>query len=290
MTYTTLRSITIFIAATIIITTILSYWGISKSVEKRELQNFKKYVLERVERERSIFTLTEQNQAAVKEEMLSLFDEMGDIDPVKEFDRIFKRYPDGVLRMHTPAKKGDKVTTAFIDESIEINADIRRRMLVFEKLAGKYGPAWNHVFPNIYIFDAKANMEAQYWPSEAQWDYSIGPEYNMNSQEWAYISNKDYDPSREPVWTGLYWDDVAEIWMVSCATPVDIDGRHVGSIGQDIYLNQLIERSIDDHLEASYNVIFRADGRLVAHPDRMKNTQSTEGICGIEESGGCLEV
>ena len=224
LTRETLFKMALRIAVVIVAMTLLSYGHIVNTVKKQQLDSLAKYVLERAQRERSIFTLTEQNQAVIKEDLIRHLEAMGDGDPVEAFDRLFRRYPDGVIRKRSVPKKGDKVTTAFIDESLTIDADIRRRMVVFEKMVGLYGPVWNHLYPNIYIFSEADNMEAQYWPEQADWDQNIGPDYDMSTEEWAYVSNKEHDPQREPVWTGLYYD-IAGIWMVSCSTPVDVDGR-----------------------------------------------------------------
>ena len=39
------------------------------------------------------------------------------------------------------------------------------------------------------------------------------------------------------------------------------------------------------YLEGAYNVIFRADGRLIAPPDRMEEGPAKEGLFNILESG-----
>ena len=272
-------------AAVIVLMTLLAYWYIAFAIERQETQRLIQYVRERAQRERFLFALTERNQTVVRTDLLQRLEELGDTDPVEDFEAMFQRCPDGVWRKHAPVKKGDEATTAYVDESLEITADVRRRMLVFEALAERYGPVWKHLFPNIYIFSEEDGMGTQYWPERADWNYMIGPEYDISAQEWAYISNPEHDPEREAVWTGLYWDKVAELWMVSCSTPVYVGDRHIGSIGQDIYLDQLIERSIEDRLEGAYNIIFRQDGRLIAHPERMDESRAAMGVFDIPQSG-----
>ena len=39
---------------------------------------------------------------------------------------------------------------------------------------------------------------------------------------------------RNSVWTGLYYDQTVDEWMVSTITPVDVEGRHFISLGHDI--------------------------------------------------------
>jgi two-component system NtrC family sensor kinase len=56
-------------------------------------------------------------------------------------------------------------------------------------------------------------------------------------------------------------------WLTSVTTPLDLDNRHLASISHDVLLAELMARSINDRLPGSYNVIFRDDGQLLAHPD-----------------------
>ena len=262
----------------------LSYWGMVRSNTRDQLDRLESWVTERVKREGATFTLVERTQTAMRSELLERLRALGDRDPVEEFDRLFRRYDDGVVRKRLVPKKGDRVTTGFIDDSLRLDADIRRRMVVFEGLARQYGPALEHLLPNVYIFSEADNMEAQYWPEQADWDQKIGPDYDMSTEEWATASNAQNNPTRETVWTGLYLD-LTGIWMVSCSTPVWLDGRHIASIGHDIYLNELLERSVDDHPEGAHNVIFRSDGRLIAAPTHMKQLQAQHGSLNIETFG-----
>jgi C4-dicarboxylate-specific signal transduction histidine kinase len=64
--------------------------------------------------------------------------------------------------------------------------------------------------------------------------------------------------------------------MASVSTPFDLDGRHVGTISHDVLLNELMARTINDHLPGAYNVLFREDGQLIAHPE-LKQDGTPDG-------------
>jgi hypothetical protein len=50
--------------------------------------------------------------------------------------------------------------------------------------------------------------------------------------------------------------------MVSLVTSVDnAQGKQIASIGNDIIMQELIARTINNRLEGTYNLIFRDDGR-----------------------------
>ena len=99
------------------------------------------------------------------------------------------------------------------------------------------------------------------------------------------IATPQNDPTRELVWTGLYFDPTANEWMVSAEMPVDENGRHLATLGHDILLNALFERVFDDHLAGAYNFIIRPDGRLVAHPDKVRELEAAKGVLDIDTLG-----
>jgi signal transduction histidine kinase len=92
------------------------------------------------------------------------------------------------------------------------------------------------------------------------------------------------NPNRETVWSGLYYDSVAKDWMVSAVSPIDLDGQHIASVGMDVLLNNLFNRALGDHMEGAYNIIFREDGRLIAHPLKKGDIQQKQGLFNILDS------
>ena len=84
--------------------------------------------------------------------------------------------------------------------------------------------------------------------------------------------------------------------MVSAVTPIDsavdaagnaVQGdkkQHIATVGNDILLTSLVNSTVLDHLQGTYNMLFRADGQLIAHPDLMPEIQSKAGKFNILES------
>ena len=62
-------------------------------------------------------------------------------------------------------------------------------------------------------------------------------------------------------------DPIAHTWTVSASTPLDVEGHHAATLTQDILLEQLMARTVADHLPGAYNMLLRDDGQLLAHPE-----------------------
>ena len=284
ITRTTLLKMGIRIAVVIIIITTISYFHIMSNMERQSIGQLDAYVVERGERERTIFALAEDNHTILKQEILKQLKDLDKVDLKDEFDRLFVKHEDGITRNRSELYDGTKMAGVYVDETLNVDADIRRRVLTFYNLCNQYGPAWHNRFQDTYVTTPE-NIMVIYWPEIPQWCQAAGTDLYMPDEEYVWVADKTHNPSRETTWTGLFYDHVAKVWMVSCETPVDIDGRHIATIGHDITLNELVDRALNNRLPGTYNVIFRSDGRLIAHPELMEQIQAKAGYFNIMESG-----
>lgn len=252
---TTLIKMAVRIALVILGGTAISYLHLMSILETQTQEQLQKYIIERGQRESSIFTLAIDNQAIVKKELLKQLKELGDRDPQAEFEQQFFKWTDGTTR-NAPEDQSiqsfdtEKYPTVFISPQVKINADVRRRVLTFYNLVERYGPIWHTRFVNIYI-DGPENFDVTYWPG-VPWALNTKADFSIPDQEYFYVADKKHNPKRKPTWTGLYFDSVVKLWMVSLVTLVDsAQGKQIALIGNDIIMQQLMNQTIYDHLKGT---------------------------------------
>ena len=284
LTQQTLIKMCLRIAVVIITSTAISYFHMISSFKSEALGQLEQYVLERVQREEAIFALAEDNHVVLKQEVLRRLQTAGDRDPQPEFDQLFKRSPDGVIRNRPENFDGTRQAGVYIDKTLPITPEIRRRVLIFNELANTYGPAWHNRFQDTY-FTTPENIMVLYWPEQSTWAQDAKADLYMPHEEYFRVSDQQHNPERQTVWTGLYYDKVSASWLITCATPIDIAGKHIVTLDQDITLNELLERTVSKHLPGAYNIILRGDGRLIAHPEKTAEIQAQEGNFDILRSG-----
>ena len=282
LTNTTIVKMGIRIAFIIIAVTLLSYWHVMSTLELQVIEQLDKYITERGQRESSLFKLAEDNHTELKKELLWQLEKLEAQDPKEEFESLFVRSPDGVIRNRPEMFDVTRQAGIYIDKTLTIDANIRRKVLIFYKLAMSYGAAWHNRFQNTYIM-AHENIMASYWP-EFAWTQEATADLNIAQEEYFQITTQKYNPKRETAWTGLFYDKVSKLWMVSGETPVDMANQHIASIGHDIILNELFDRTITDHIEGAYNIIFREDGRLIAHHQYIQQIKDASGEFDILKS------
>ncbi|MFN6562245.1 MAG: response regulator [Nostoc sp. ChiSLP01] len=285
VTQQTLIKTAVSIGAVIVASTGIAYFQLISRITAESLTAVEKYVQLRAQRENKIFLLAQENHALLKQTLLERLEAQSNLDPKVEFDRLFVKMADGTTRNRPSKFNLQKSPGVFLGKNVNINSDIRRRVIAYFAELSAYGPAWRNRFVNTYM-QIPENGIAIYMPSYPWVENAPQDEsFRVTDDESFYITDKVHNPKRQTVWTGIYYDRVAKAWMTSCVTPVDVDGRHIATIGHDMLIGELQHRTLNDALEGTYNMLFRKDGRLLAHPALMGQIQRQKGKFEILNSG-----
>lgn len=280
----TLIRIAFSVMTVIVGSTAVSYFQIISTLKSQTLDQLKSHVIERGQREQSIFLMAEDNHAIFKEEWLRRLQNTDSEDLKARFDQLLMRFPDGAIRNRSNLFDGKRQAGVFIDKPVLINDDIRRRVVTSYDLINAYGPPWHNRFPDLYL-NMPENIAVIYWPDYPTWAQDAPVGFDLSKEEYVWVGDEKHNPARETVWSGAQIDGVAKIWILSCVTPIYSNDRIIGTLGQDVLLNDLFKRTIEEHVEGGYNLIFRKDGRLIAHPKLMEQIQQQKGDFNIPESG-----
>jgi len=282
LTRQALAKIVLGVTLVIIASTGLSYLYILSLLEDLTKKKLDQYIAERAKREEALFELAQDNIELVKQAGIRRLRAAAAADYSQQYNELFVEYPDGVTR-NRPDYPFDQYAALFLDDDTEVTPDVQRRAVITFDLATHYGRAWNNRFPNLY-FLAPENFSMGYWPT-FNWPAEATPDVDETEEEYFYLSTPAYNPQRETVWTGVYIDPVAREWLVSVISPIYINDQHVLTVGQDVPLDDLISRTINQTLDGTYNIIFRDDGRLIAHPDFKEDIIQSEGQLTLSDTG-----
>ncbi len=268
----------------ITVAALVSYFHIFSILDTQVRDSLQKYITEPGEKESIIFTHAERNHQKFKQEFLSQWPQRKQQVINHRFSQILIELSDGGKRLHPNAFNGiprshgtlSKYITGYIGKDAPRTDEFYNKLLLSYDLIDRYAAAWAFDYANLYV-SMPENVNLVYWPG-VPWGNQAQADLDVNTEEWVYIANLQNNPNRNPVWTGLYFDQTANEWMVSLKTPVDQDNQHLINIGHDILLNTLFERVFNDKLVGTYNFIFREDGRIIAHPQLLTQLQQHKGL------------
>ncbi|MDC0710838.1 ATP-binding protein [Stigmatella sp. ncwal1] len=274
------------VAAIIALCTFFSYLHMFNSLRAEALVRLEGYVSERSQREQAIFVLAEDNQLLLRKALKERLQVLGQEDPSARFDSLFMRMPDGTIRDRPERFDGTKMPCVFFPKGVHPDAEQRRVLLASYDVLSQYGPAFLVRFKNTYI-SFPSGAFVVFWPERPAFCQDAEATFSVLPFELFTLSTPEHNAQRRPVWTGIFVEPTSALWMVSVSTPLDMDGRHVTTISHDILLEELMDRTIHHHLPGAYNVLFRDDGQVIAHPKLILG-KATEGynILGPPGQGG----
>ncbi len=257
------------------------------TLEYQASEKLKNYVSERSKRESQIFLLAQKNHSRLAPILLKELKKSRSTNPNIAFNNLVKPWPDGTHRNFDSSKPiqnfdTSEAATIFIGQNVPLTPSLKQDVLVFNKLVNLYGRGWQTSFTDTWIIGAQ-NVMVLYWPG-MPWGLNAPKDLNILKEEYSYVANKTNDPDRIPKWTGVYFDSAAQQWMASLVTPVDDErGNHLASIGHDIMLNDLIDRTQNLTLPGASNLIMSEEGRLIVDRDWIDAIRKANGQITIQQ-------
>src|SRR3712207_4154497 len=110
----TLLQMGLRIAVVIALGTLFSYLHLFNTLRDQSLAQLERSVIERGQREDSIFTLAEDNHASLKKILQERIQSSSEEEVSARFDRLFVRFPDGTIRNRPEGFDGTKMPGVFV--------------------------------------------------------------------------------------------------------------------------------------------------------------------------------
>jgi two-component system, NtrC family, sensor kinase len=261
--------------------------------ESQLRKSLMQHVEARSKRDSEIFQLAQTNNTYLKDHLQEKLQETRTIadrtQAEERFDRTVIPWNDGTKRnfpQNKPLKDfpARQQSTIFVGPQVKLTPELKQQILLFQDLSTQYGRAFLSRYTNTWI-NGSQNISTDYRP-DSLWGLEAKPTTNVTAEEYGLLATPAQNPDRTSRWTSLYYDPVPKRWMVSIVTPVDdAQGKHIATIGNDIILNELMDYTVRDTFPDSYNLIFRSDGQLIVHPDRMTEIKEKEGKLKLQDTG-----
>lgn len=287
ITLQTLRRIATRISVVVAVATVLSYWHVRSGFEQQAMESLSRYVEQRRVRESAVFDLASSNIRTFSDAYLREINQMDPQGAEQRFSSLFETRADGTIRLTENVFRTYGVT-GFIGRYVDVDRDLKRRLVAAFDLITQFGPAWKSQFANLYVVTPEGAV-IMYWPDQpwalkaADWEISGKISLLSDQNDAVVVTGMPLSSTRER-WSELYFDYGTKDWLVSVTRPAVLDGRPLVQIGVDILAHDLIGRAASADLGGAYNILFSEDGRIIAHPRFMDAIQARSGALPIAET------
>ncbi len=274
------------IGLVVVVASLIAHQYVRNGMETQALQSLSRYVDERRARESQALDAAEASLASLAGTFLAERSTASADDG--RFESLFDEAADGTLR--TSRELLDRTgISGFVGKYARLSPEDRRTLVAGYELFERLGPALRDRFRNAYLV-APDNAVLMYWPDEP-WaldsaDWEIFGKLSLlqaNGNDDVLVTGSiDMTENDQPVWSPLYFDYGVNQWVVSVTRPVVEGGSWIGSLGHDLYVQDLIDRVVRGDIDGAYNVLIDQKGMLIAHPDLMPAIQAHGGAIAID--------
>jgi signal transduction histidine kinase len=103
-----------------------------------------------------------------------------------------------------------------------------------------------------------------YVPRDPEFIYHATAGNNYLASEWVTLGDPASNPDRKLRWTHAAYDPVMHTWIVSAVRPFDLNGKWLGTIGHDLFLDEMVQRLVGaDQLPGTQHFLIGADGEPI---------------------------
>jgi signal transduction histidine kinase len=280
---------TVFVVAVV---TLVTYALVYNALKQRDLQQLATYVTERTRREEARFQQIQANLTLVRGQFLKRLEAPDSNDLPAKWDERFRLFDDGAWRSRETFSDGKKWAPLWCHKNWKLTPEAQREIIIAQQLCEELLPGWIESFPSVYFnFPGPANVgfDARI-PS---WVWDMPADYDTEKMEWVGLALPKTPPAPDTfLWTGVQQDVDLETEnplinapMVSIFLPIYKDGAFLGSVGHDMFMTDMLDEAMRSDIAGAVHLIFRHDGRLVAHPALRQRILLSKGMLKAGECG-----
>jgi diguanylate cyclase (GGDEF)-like protein len=158
------------------------------------------------------------------------------------FNRRMAVSEDGAWRNKKDSYDGTIEAGLFLPPDYVVTDETKRFYGKMLDLYESFGASSNSekTFTNVWFLDHQRS-ELIFDLGYPDFIYLMTPDTDYTTTDWMTLASPERNPSRETKWTPPLFDKVSGTWMVSTVHPLDIAGKWVGTLGQDVQLSLLFD-------------------------------------------------
>lgn len=197
-----------------------------------------------------------------------------------EFQALYPAQPDGTRRSTDAMFEGGNTAightqgmAGFIPTAIENDGEAVLDLIAATRAVHALGEGSRFEIESLYFF-TPANDIVIFAPQRADrlefYRKTAPASFAFQDREFATISSPSANPGRQMMCTGLQSLislKMREVWTTGCMTPVDQDGRHAGTFGTSMPLDQVVPAGQFADMSDDQVILISREGRLIYHPE-----------------------
>lgn len=223
-----------------------------------------------------LFVQAEQSVLRLQQELVRRLSQADHDATLARFDALFARSADGLWRLRPELVDVERAPTLYLHQPPQgLGDSARLRAVVAYDLLREQGPALAPPFFSVYMDFVEDGLMV--YARGVDWGSGADAAATNTGYPTMQGSEPRRNPGRKVFWTPVYFDRQAATWMVSVIKPLDWQNQWVGTLGHDVSVQTLIDRTIASQEDEGIQLVMSANGDLIAHPQLARRIAAADG-------------
>jgi signal transduction histidine kinase len=184
-------------------------------------------------------------------------------DEVPRFSAGLERNPAGMLVSRHSDFDGRQQAGVVFHPEAPRNDEMLRFHARTQRLMSLYAGAVVPPLDSLWLLTRDRTVVI-YLPRDPEFLYRATTGNNYLATEWVTLGDPKTNPERKLRWTHAAFDPVLRTWIVSAVRPFDLNGQWLGTIGHDLFVDELAQRLVGtDQLPGTQHFLIDADGQPI---------------------------
>jgi diguanylate cyclase (GGDEF)-like protein/PAS domain S-box-containing protein len=159
-------------------------------------------------------------------------------DETLSFDQLVQHDSDGAWRSRRENFDGTLEAGMFLPPDAPLDTAQKIQHLRAKQVLDVFGGSVTEPFTNVWLL-THGKTEIIYDHGVPDFALLMAADTDYTKTDWLTLGSPASNPERGLRWTPPLFDPVPRSWMLSAVMPVDVQGRWIGTVGHDIYLNNV---------------------------------------------------
>ncbi len=204
---------------------------------------------------------------------------------VQRFDALVGRDADGAWRSRHESYFPLDEAGIWLPASYPLTPERQSFLTTARSLTELYGKGALNLFVDTWVLPREGGIVI-YWPSEPDFVYAAGADFDYTNTEWVTLTRPDANPQGQPRLTTTLFDPSPKIWMISIVAPYRRGGEWAGAVGHDFPIASILKqiRDVEIYPGTDY-LLVREDGALLLSNRYNERIQTTSGRFSLRDTG-----
>ncbi|SFJ97424.1 EAL domain-containing protein [Methylophaga sulfidovorans] len=161
-------------------------------------------------------------------------------EDIKDFSQTMTLDNDGIWRNKKDQYDGHVNAGIFLPDSAELTEKQKVMHLRIKQVMQVFGSSASRLYENVWYLSPDLRSEVIFDPHYPEFVFDQLADNDYTEKPWVSFTSPAHNPEKQFTFTPPLFDPVNQVWMVSALYPLYVNGQWLGSLGEDMPLNNVL--------------------------------------------------